>query len=33
MVTGETIGMADAYMNGEWDSPDLARMVEVVAEN
>lgn len=33
MVTGETIGMADAYMSGEWDSPDLARMVEVVAEN
>ncbi len=33
MVTRETLGMADAYMSGEWDSPDLARMVEVVAEN
>ena len=33
MVTGETIGMADAYMAGEWDSPDLARMVEVILEN
>lgn len=32
-VLGETIGLADAYMAGMWDSPDLARMVEVILEN
>lgn len=33
MMLGESVGLAEAYMRGEWDSPDLARMVEVVAEN
>ena len=26
MVLKETIGLAEAYMEGEWDSPDLARV-------
>ena len=25
--------MADAYMDGQWDTPDLARMVELIIEN
>ncbi len=33
LVTGGGTGMGEAYMDGMWDSPDLAAFLEVVAQN
>jgi cyclopropane-fatty-acyl-phospholipid synthase len=33
MLTGGTTGFAEAYMNGDWSSPDLAALLELVARN
>jgi cyclopropane-fatty-acyl-phospholipid synthase len=32
-VTGGSLGFAEAYLDGDWDSPDLARLLEVLALN
>jgi cyclopropane-fatty-acyl-phospholipid synthase len=33
LITGGGTGMGEAYMDGLWDSPDLATFLEVIAEN
>lgn len=32
-VTGGSLGFAEAYLDGDWDSPDLARLLELLALN
>lgn len=32
-LTGGALGFAEAYLDGDWDSPDLARLLEVLALN
>ena len=33
LLTGGDIGFAEAYMDGDWSSPDLAALIEVAARN
>jgi len=33
MLRGRSIGFAESYMHGEWDSPDLAHLLELLACN
>ncbi len=32
-ATGGSLGFAEAYLDGDWDSPDLARLLELLALN
>ena len=32
-MTGGSLGFAEAYLDGDWDSPDLARLLELLALN
>ncbi|GAA0575711.1 cyclopropane-fatty-acyl-phospholipid synthase family protein [Caenispirillum bisanense] len=33
LVTGGSVGLAEAYMDGQWDSPDLTAVIELGAVN
>jgi cyclopropane-fatty-acyl-phospholipid synthase len=33
LLTGGSVGFAEAYIRGDWDSPELARLVELAALN